>query len=263
MNPICFTDIVRSLLSSSLTCCLFSPVMLLAQATVIPVPLSGSAGPTWSQIPFSGFYLQDVPPTRFQQVYAASVFANVIPDGGWISALWFVGDPTVGRQWGAYLPRVEILVTVTPKNPDALSTVFAENLGPNAVTVHPLGELFLTSSPGAGPFIGFQTPFFYNPTDGNLLLQIKNFDLHAFPENPQATPGPLDAYDVLGDPISRVYARGDANATTGIADTLGLTTYFVVTPVPEPAVWLLALLGLPICLTWRRRNRNTTTVAKD
>jgi len=208
------------------------------QATVIPVPSSGSIGPTWSQIPFSGYYLQDVPPTRFQQVYSASSFASAIPHGGWISSLWFIGEPTVNRYWNAYLPRVEILVTVTPRNPDELSTRFADNLGSNVVTVHPLGPLFLGSSPGATAYIGFQTPFFYNPSNGNLLVEIKNFDLPSTPENPQTTPGPLDAYDVVGDPISRVYARGDANATNGIADTLGLTTFFVVVPVPKLVVSL-------------------------
>jgi hypothetical protein len=50
-------------------------------------------------------------------------------------------------------------------------------------------------------------------------------------------PGVLDAWEISGDAVSRVYAY-DVNATTGIADTLGLTTYFVVTPVPELAVSL-------------------------
>src|SRR6266496_6248479 len=103
---------------SLLLCLLSCPLMSVAQviqATVIPVPSSGSIGPTWSQIPFSGYYLQDVPPTRFQQVYSASSFASAIPHGGWISSLWFIGEPTVNRYWNAYLPRVEILVTVTPR----------------------------------------------------------------------------------------------------------------------------------------------------
>lgn len=254
MIPHFFKEVVRGLFSSALACCLISPVILIAQAQIIPVPLSGSAGPTWSQIPFSGFYLQDVPPTRFQQVYGASAFASIIPQGGWITSLWFVSDPIVGRQWNAYLPRVEVLITVTPRNPDELSTVFAENFGANVAAVHSLGPLFLSST----ATIGFQSPFFYDPAEGNLLIEIKNYDLPPTPEFPQATPGPLDAYDVLGDPISRLYARGDANAVTGIADTLGLTTYFVVTPVPEPSVLTLFGLAAGGC-AWRclRKKRNS------
>ncbi len=227
----------NALFSSSLACWLSCPLMSVGQViqgTVIPVPSSGGIGPTRSAIPFSAFYLQDVPPTRFQQVYAASSFVSAIPQGGWISSLRFVSDPVVPRQWGTYLPRVEIVITVTRMNPDELSAIFAENLGSKVVTVHTLGPLSLSDD----ATIGFEKPFFYSPADGNLLLEIKNFQLNINPEIRQASPAPLDAYDILGDPISRVYARGDANATNGIADTLGLTTYFVVVPVPKLVVSL-------------------------
>ncbi len=75
----------------------------------------------------------------------------------------------------------------------------------------------------------FQTPFFYNPSGGNLLLEIKNYEPTCCFGIPQQTVGPLDAYNVAGDEISRVYTY-DVNAATGFADTLGLTTYFVTAP---------------------------------
>ena len=124
-------------------------------------------------------------------------------------------------------------------------------------SVHPLGPLVISSGGAGSPvYIGFDSPFFYNPADGNLLLEILNLRPTCCPGVPQLNAGPLDAYAVLGDPISRVYAF-DANALTGAADTLGLTTFFVVTPVPEPSTWALAALGAGVLvfLRWRSASK--------
>lgn len=214
-------------------------------------------GPTWSLVPFGGFFV-DAPPIRFQQVYDASLFPSLDAQGGFISELWFVSDDSVGREFGAYLPKVEISFSLTTREPDGLSPIFAENFNSTPVVMHPLGPLSITSGgPGFVVRMQFLTPFLYKPADGNLLVQIKNYEGAIFGEV-QYNPGPLDAWDVVGDPISRVYAFGDADATTGIADTLGLTTYFVVTPIPEPS--MLALLGLFLCVLccWFRRTHHNS-----
>jgi hypothetical protein len=49
--------------------------------------------------------------------------------------------------------------------------------------------------------------------------------------------GVLDSWETTIDTVSRVYAH-DVNAATGIADTLGLTTVFIVTPLPELSISL-------------------------
>src|SRR5690349_16526598 len=211
-------------------------------AETIRVPEDGR-GDTWSQIPFSGVATIDVPPMRFQQVYDSSGFVEMIPQGAWISGIWFVSDHEVGRTWGASLPKVEIFMGLSDRGADNLSATFAENFSIAPVSVRPLGPLLLSSG-GAGFVvqIPFSEPFFYNPSEGNLLLEIKNYEPTMFPGTPIANAGPLDAWNVAGDSISRVYARGDANATVGAVDTIGLTTLFMVTPVPEPSAF--ALLGL-------------------
>ena len=201
----------------------------------------------------SAFYLR-----YMLERYDAAAFSASVPDGGWITGLWFVSDAEVGRQWGSELPSVELNLSITTKGPDQLSSSFAENVGQGAVAVHPKGSLHVESTgKGAAVFIGFDSPFLYYPTDGNLLLEVKNFEKPIISGVPALVPGPLDAWNIVGDPVSRVYAIGNANATAGTADSLGLTTFFVVTPIPEPSTSLL--LGLGLCAVgwkWLSRRRH-------
>ena len=224
-------------------------------AEIIPIPSPGTDGDTWSHVPFSGLTLTEVPPMRFQQVYNATAFSALGEAVGLITGVRFVSDINVGRAWTADLPHVEISLSVTPRSADELSPVFADNLG-TSVTVHN-GRLLL-SSDGRGTFAGidFQTPFAYNPDEGNLLLEIKNYEPTRFPGVPQANAGPLDAWNVVGDPVSRVFAIGNANATVGTADSLGLTTFFAVTPIPEPSTTVLLALGLcALAWTWAKHRK--------
>jgi hypothetical protein len=106
---------------------------------------------------------------------------------------------------------------------------FAENLGSNLTIVFGRGPLLLDSGGrGTAVDVKFQTPFFYNPSDGNLLLEVKNYEPISG-SYPQERIGALDAYNVAGDEISQVFIY-DVNAAGGSADTLGLTTYFVTAP---------------------------------
>ena len=70
-------------------------------------------------------------------------------------------------------------------------------------------------------------------------------------EDPYRDIGVLEAWNVQGDSVSRVYAH-DVNATTGTADTMGITTGFSITPVPEPSVYALVALALG-AWWWRYR----------
>ena len=238
--------------------CLAIHGVAVSGAELIPVPDGGGNGDTWSHVPFSGLTLSDVPPIRMQQAYDAGSFSS-IPDGGWITGIWFVSDPDVGRNWTASLPRVEFTMSVTDRSVDALSTIFDENVGMSSVSVRPLGPLSLTSvDKGSVVQVDFQTPFLYYPSAGNLLMEIKNWDPTCCPGVPQLNAGPLDAWNIVGDPVSRVYAIGDANARTGTADTLGLTTYFMVTPIPEPSTTVLLGAGFfALGWSWLRRRKHT------
>ena len=118
---------------------------------LLPVP-GPSDGDTWSQIPFSGVTLVEVPPIRFQQVYDAAAFSSINEDGGLITGVYFVSDVNIGRTWTADLPKVEISIGFTSRRPDQLSPIFADNYGSSMTVVHPVGAFELTS-PDRGSFV--------------------------------------------------------------------------------------------------------------
>ena len=79
------------------------------------------------------------------------------------------------------IPDVQVNLSTTPRQPDSLSPVFAENIGPNEATVHSgaltMRGLDIISTPGQPNFFeaGIQFPasrFYYDPAQGNLLLQV-------------------------------------------------------------------------------------------
>jgi hypothetical protein len=63
--------------------------------------------------------------------------------------------------------------------------------------------------------------------------------------------GVLDAFDVVGDPLSIVIGR--ANGLMGTTSSRGLVTIFTVdiVPIPEPSTTALLFLGL-LALGWKR-----------
>jgi hypothetical protein len=174
---------------------------------------------------------------RYQQVIAASEFFGVIPEGGTITHIDFRVDERFGGGFLTTLPNIQFDLSTTAKGPDQLSSLFANNVGSDNTIVYS-GPLPLR---GLGPTthteFALQTPFFYNPNAGNLLLDVRNYgggDTTFF-----------DAVGFFGDPVSRVYAFGVESAVAEHLDTLGLVVGFVVTPVPEPRSSILLLLSAP------------------
>jgi hypothetical protein len=193
---------------------------------------------------------------RYQQVIAASEFFGVIPQGGTITHIDFRVDERFGGGFLTTLLNIQFDLSTTAKGPDQLSSLFANNVG-NDNTVVYSGPLPLR---GLGPTthteFALQTPFFYNPNAGNLLLDVRNFS--------GGRTTAFDALDPLGDAISRVYGLvGDSTAS--VIDSAGLVVGFVVDPIPEPNGVLLLLLTAPAC--WlvarhRRLNRFGKPVSK-
>lgn len=181
----------------------------------------------------------DVLSVRYQQVYGASDFTG-LGSPILITDLIFEPGPTPGIT-AALLPNVQITVSITPAGPDSLSPVFANNIGMNETLVFS-GLLGFRRDPLYNFLyhIGFTTPFVYDPRLGNLLLDVRNFQTdHA--------PGPafqqIGVSRVMGDTVSRMFS-GDVNAPSGVGDTGGLWTTFIVTPIPEPGTALVLVLGL-------------------
>jgi hypothetical protein len=92
------------------------------------------------------------------------------------------------------------------------------------------------------------TLFYYNPAAGNLLMDIRVGGGPAV--------SPFDAMDIVGDPVSSVFAYDRTLPETGAPSSLGLITYFLVDPVPEPSS--LALFGIGFAavgwfFAWRKK----------
>jgi hypothetical protein len=198
-----------------------------------------------------------VPSQRYQQVFAASAFAalsgphlitqiafrpNVLPDAD-----------AAGAAFSATIPNIRIHLSTTSRVPDGdpdgdpagLSTTFAENVGTNDTVVFngalPLSSAF--TGPEGGPkafdiVIALQTPFWYDPTAGNLLLDVRNFEGVATTL--------FDAESTEGDSISRIGSFGGVDSPTAdFADSAGLVVRFTLTPVPTELTVIASGLDNP------------------
>ncbi len=177
---------------------------------------------------------------RFQQVYSASLFSTLPPEGGLIEYIVFRVDIT-GREFFTTLANIQIDLSTIQTAPDGLSAVFSDNVGPDVKTVIGPGPLFLYGSPpviAGNIVINLQSnPFYYNPAAGNLLLDIKNFA--------GGVTSPFDAVSVFGDTVSSVVTAVQVPVIpeVGSRTTAGLVTEFSIEPIPEPNSLTLLFCG--------------------
>jgi hypothetical protein len=179
-------------------------------------------------------------PVHYQQSYDASMFSLLGTNGGYITSVAFRGG---GNTVLFYYPMV-VSLSSTPLAVNALSSTFANNIGVDntivysstfPIRVFPNGNNLLQFQ----YVIPFSATFFYNPTNGNLLLdiQITNYvDTHA------GTGPPSMKYDggyPDYPPMCRVFAYGDrytpAPTNGGVFTSSGLITEFGITPVNGPS----------------------------
>ena len=195
----------------------------IAQSVVSPGNLTAGGGPNSNLYPFSPSSIPNVRSMRYQQVYAASDFASV---GGPITIRQIAFRPSefYGSAFTGNVPDVQINLSTTTKAVDSLSPAFGDNTGADDTIVYNRGALALSSvGNDLGGYyafdivITFSTPFTYDPSKGNLLLEVRNFA--------GSFTTPLDAQRDPADSVSRVYAT-DVTAAVGVADSLGLATQF-------------------------------------
>lgn len=242
--------------------CELVPVLFLLSASaalsqrqiIVDTPYDGAPSPNvYSSEPWSVRGMQS---SRYQQVISASEFSTLGQQAGRINDFLLISDHEFGSGVQAQAD-IEILFGITTRAPDALSTVFAENFSVAPSVVHSRGVFRLTSAGGgSGASFILEQPFFYDPSQGNLLIEIRTYSL--VNEDPFRAIGVLEAWNVQGDSVSRVYAH-DVNATTGIADSMGITMGFNIFPVPEPSTF--ALVGLALGAWWWRHRRRQTKAA--
>jgi hypothetical protein len=193
---------------------------VVAQGFTVPNGLEETDGNTEDFFPFGivGTNLSK----RFQQVYDASQFWRV-SKGGQLFEIDFRVDSFF---FPVTLNDVQITLSTTSKSPDGLSSVFSENMGPDATTVFH-GSLNMRSLPAPTTFtiqIPLTTPFFYDPRLGNLLMDVRNY------QGSSSYAPPFNAQNTSGDSVSCAYAlSADAASATGVGsgmNTVGLVTLF-------------------------------------
>jgi hypothetical protein len=140
-------------------------------------------------------------PIRMHDVYGASLF----PGGPiLIREIRFRPSAFYGGPFAATISNLQVSLSTTRRAPDALTSTLDNNLGTNTTTVFN-GSLTVTSAfrgPVAGPkdfdiLIPFTVPFVFDPAEGNLLVDIRNFS--------GSTALLVDAGDAPGDASSRAF----------------------------------------------------------
>ena len=194
-----------------------------AQGVVVPAALATAPGPNSNLYPFSPSAIQNIRSMRYQQIYGASDFAAKGPIT--IRQISFRPSELIGgNAFTGVIPDIQIDLSTTSKALDGLSVNFSDNIGDDDTVVYSRGALPLSSA-GAdlGGYYAFDVvitltqPFTYDPSKGNLLLDVRNFA--------GSFTTPMDAQKDSADTVSRVYAP-DVTAVAGTADTLGLVTQF-------------------------------------
>jgi hypothetical protein len=194
-----------------LSCVLLAQFLGLAPAfgvsIIVPNDLFNVEGNGATTVPFD----TQTGTARYQQVYDASQFApfgqfgGIGAGGAWITMLSFRVDVnnSMSQGFDTTLPSVQIDLSTTAKAPDALSPIFAQNLGADDTIVHAAGPLSIRAGGPVGPgawdiVIPLTHPFFYLPSSGNLLLDVRNFG--------GGSTTYFDGSVTSGDSVSSVYA---------------------------------------------------------
>jgi hypothetical protein len=186
---------------------------------------------------------------EYQQVYAAWAFSGPINirSLGFFFASQFGGNPAILS--GNY--KISFSTASTTYTPvDILSPNLADNIGTPLQTFYSGTSISGMSPNGSLEYtINGTTPYLYDPSQGNLLMDI--YVTNQADEPDPFTQGSMQA-DRSGEVMSRAYAI--ANLGNG-RDTIGLVTQF--NPTPEPASLTLLSLGALslVGYGWRRRKQ--------
>src|SRR5215210_4915735 len=105
---------------------LFGTFLLLAPCLALPATVITPPSTSSNIVSEYPFFPRGSDSSRRQQVYGAGDFSAIGMGGGLITAISFVPGNV---PYGATLPNVQIHLSTTPKAPDSLSPVFAENIG--------------------------------------------------------------------------------------------------------------------------------------
>lgn len=214
---------------------------------VVPNQYENAEAPNFGGIPTGPF--------RFQQVFAASQFSSLPPGQRTIVSFALRPDASVTEPVSFTLSDTVIRMSTTNRNPGELSLMFSENVGPDEVVVFQGDLSFSTDNtgPAGGPkdfdfVFGLQTPFAYDPGEGNLIFDIVTAGTNLTISQTTdfvVQPGP-DFEEVVGSGQLAGFRYG------------GNVVQF--TFVPEPSTAVLLLFGTCAALTSLRNRRARETI---
>jgi Ig-like domain-containing protein/cohesin domain-containing protein len=166
--------------------------------------------------------------SRHQVVFGAAEFPPypiVINEIQWRPDS-FMGGPASN----VVITNFQINLSTTAHSADALDSAFSQNIGPDDTTVFSgtlnLSTAFLTLSNGTKAFdinVPLQNTFTYNPANGNLLVDVRNFsgsDGNIFDNGAASS----------SDTVSRLVTT-DVNGDNGTPDTAGSVLQITFTPL--------------------------------
>ena len=209
---------------SVLALALLTSPALQADTLVVPSAQESAEGNWGNDWPFNFPHERG---QRYQQVYDASQFPAypII-----ISEIRFRPDATEGDAFSSTIPDIQINLSTTASAVAGLNSLYAGNVANDDTVVVPRGSLALSSSDTGTPtrdfdiVIALTTPFRYDPSLGNLLMDVRNYGGGVTTQ--------LDAHVASGAPVGRVWGfYGDVNSVMAHSvQSIGLVTQFTYTP---------------------------------
>jgi hypothetical protein len=192
-------------------------------------------------------------PTRIQFLFPADEFAGLPTSNRRVVAFNFRSD--VGQNQPVNWPHnSRIWMSTTDKTPLTLTTAFDANHGVDKTLVH--DGAFTLPLLGTGPPQGprdmadgprLQTPFDYDPSQGNLLLDWMQLD--------GGTPIPrIDVHSIAGPGTRVVINQTSATAATGNLLNTPAVIRFEFDIVPEPSSIVLTSCALVSLFAQRRKS---------
>jgi hypothetical protein len=191
-------------------------------------------------------------PLRIQYLIPASDFAGLPASHRYIASFNFRSDSTQTQPVDWTMPHEQIWMSTTSAN--SLTSAFDANHGSNKELVFDgtFTYPFLGSGPAAGPRpfadgTRLQTPFYYDPSQGNLVIELRDFDKN-YP-----VPASIDVATITSANIRTLLNEGNPNAATGLLVPNVVAPMQFEFVVPEPTT--VALIGLALaCAAIFRRN---------
>lgn len=224
-------------LTAAVLACSVAPAVAQASVT-LPQGYASSIGNSSNTYPWA----RGSADTRFQQIYDSSLFTGQgVQQPILIQALRFRPFPGTAASWsGGSWSNLRVDVATCPNDFLLADATFANNLGPDRVTVHsgpfaiPPGAL--TAAGGVEPnhvVVPFAVPFRYDPAQGDLVFDV-------LIDGSTWSGGAVRPCDVVSgaaaQPMAtRVYSTSGAAAVTG---TIGLQHGLVCEVVYVPAAGL-------------------------